>query len=223
MQHMLPVNVLIALAFITSLSTQTGVHDATSLVRTEVEKVQGTETQNKEEAAELRRQEIEAKRLEIEQKNAAKRAAVTEKLSGKRAEQCKAKQDQINRMLDERSEAARRHYETFATIQDRLQTYAENQKLDIKYDSALQIIIPGAQDKALAAVQALETTQFDCENVDASAPGAIIKDQIAATKLALSEYRDAIKEYAEAIKAAASASEATPTEQNSEEQGDLSE
>lgn len=84
MQHVLTVNVLMALALLTNLTTQVGVHDIGTLVRADTEKVQGVETQSREESAELRRQEIEAKRLEVEQKNAAKRAAITEKLSGRR-------------------------------------------------------------------------------------------------------------------------------------------
>lgn len=207
MQHMLTVNVLMALAFMTSLASQTAIHDAAALVRAETEKVQGVEAEDKEAVAEIRRQEIEAKRLEIEQKNAAKRAAVTEKLSGKRAEQCEAKQEQINRMLDDRSEAAKRHYETFNTIQQRLSTYAESEKLDIEYDSALSIIIMEAEDKAKVAVENLEKTDFACATADANAPGAIIKEQVADVKNALNEYRSALRNYADAIKAAADAVE----------------
>lgn len=221
---MLTVNVLMALAFMTSLASQTGIHDAAALVRAETEKVQGVESEDKESAAEIRRQEIEAKRLEIEQKNAAKRSAITEKLSGKRAEQCEAKQDQINRMLDERSEAARRHYETFNTIQERLSTYAESEKLDIEYDSALSIIIMEAEDKAKVAVETLEKNDFACATADANAPGAIIKEQVADTKTALNEYRSALKNYADAIKTAADAAEQIETsEASAENQGGESE
>lgn len=148
------------------------------------------------------------KRDQIEQKMAEKHAAITEKLSGARAEKCSKKQDTINRILDTRIAAAQKHLERFSSIQDRLTDFVATKKLTIENGSALALIMDDKRTEAQASIDAIQTVDFSCNDADANAPGKIITEQISTTKSALKDYRTAIKDYAVVVKAAATEGEA---------------
>lgn len=181
--------------------TETPDHNATSTADdTRREEVRTTDIASRE--AE-RRLELDAKRQALEQKVAERRAAIAEKLSGARAESCEKKQTAINRILDNRTDAAQRHYDRFKSIQDRLVSFVDSKELNVENASALEVIMEDKQVAAQGAIDAVTAAEFTCKDADARSPGTIIIDQIAAAKQALKEYRTAIKDYAVAVKSAA--------------------
>lgn len=162
--------------------------------------------------------EIEARKQELEQKLAEKRASVSEKLLGVRAEKCEKQQVNINSMLDKRFETAQKHFNTFNAIQLRLEELVEDKEIEVSNHSALKLIMTNLGAKAQGSISMLKSTDFKCEDADATAPGAIVKDQVATAKQDLKNYRDAIKDYAQTIKSSVeSTTEPSSDETTSEE------
>jgi len=150
-----------------------------------------------------RTEEIQSKRQAMEDRFAEKRAAIATKLSGERKQRCESKEAKINQMLDKRTAAAQRHFDTFKSIQDRLTTFVADKNLDVENAAALELIMNDAQTAAQAAITAASSVEFACKDADASSPGHIIMDEIVTAKQALKEYRQAVRDYAIAVKAAA--------------------
>lgn len=147
-------------------------------------------------------EDVETKRTQIEQKISEKRAQIHEKLTGKRVEQCEKKQASINQILDNRVSAASKHLERFKAIQEKLVAFVDAKDLAVDNANALELIMDDMRSSAQAAIDAASTTDFSCDNADATAPGQIVTEQVSAQKQALVQYRDALKDYSAAVKTA---------------------
>lgn len=147
--------------------------------------------------------EVEQKRLELQQKIEARRAAVSERLSGQRADDCEKREQGINEALSSRTAAAERYLEKFKTIHTRLSDFAQKHSLHVDNAEALLLIMEDKQHTAEGTIAAAKLSSFDCSVTSAATPGSIIRGLISEEKYALSEYRDAIKDYAAAVKTAA--------------------
>ena len=152
-------------------------------------------------------EDVFKKQAEIEQKIAEKQAAVLHKLEGNRAQKCQRHETRINEILTNRVDAAQRHFDTFKSIQTRLETFVANKHLDVVNANALKTIMDDRQASALAAIETTRAVHFSCADTDATAPGKIVMDQVAAEKQALKQYRTAIKDYAVAVKSSAKATD----------------
>lgn len=206
-----------ATAVLGSAQTSQALTFVDDFTQTVAARVQGTESQSDQAARAAEKQaEIEARRQAIKQRIADRRAAITEKLSGKRAEQCEQQEAAINRVIDERANAAERHFNKFKAIQNKLTAFVADKELTIDNARAHELIIPGQEVEAQAAINELKALDFECTLTDANTPGAIITEQVAAAKQALKDYRTAIKDYAVAIKSAIATQETTePTDSDS--------
>ncbi len=201
---------------VSGTSTTYAIHTSTSItdvLNSTVSSVreQTTRTTN-DNSAEDKKVELETRKQELEQKLADKRAAISQKLMGARAEKCQAKQVNINSMLDKRAESAQKHFDKFKAIQDRLVTLVNEKELDVENHGGLENIMTRLQIEAQAKITSLSTNNFDCGEADATAPGSIVKDQVTQAKQALKNYRDAIKDYAVAIKASVNKTAEAPAE-----------
>ena len=161
--------------------------------------------------------ELEQRRMEIQQKIQAKRDAVTERLSGRRAEICEQKEQGINQAIAARNASAQRYFDKFKAIQERLTSFASEKKLEIKNASALELIMNDKRDETAATISAANATTFDCAMTSASNPGHIIRELVQEEKNTLLEYRAAVKDYALAVKAAAQSIESSSTTETSPE------
>lgn len=172
--------------------------------------------------SEEHKNELDAKRQALEQRLAERRAAVTEKLSGERAELCKRKEQTINQTLDNRVDAAQRHFDKLKDIHGKLAAFVTEKELSVNNANALELILGEKQADAQATIDAVKALDFECTIADAHAPGAIVIDQMTEAKQALKDYRTAIKDYAVAIRSAATPStdrtgDSTDTSEQSEE------
>lgn len=147
--------------------------------------------------------ELDAKRQAIEQRLAERRAAVTEKLSGERVMRCEKKEVTINQILDNRVDAAQRHFDKLKAIHEKLAAFVIEKELSVDNANALELILSEKQGDAQATIDAVKALDFECAITDAHAPGSIVIDQMTETKQALKDYRTAIKDYAVAIRSAA--------------------
>lgn len=147
-----------------------------------------------------RQEEAELKRQEIEAKVAEKKAAITDKLSEKDAEKCEQRESTINSVLDNRVLAAEKHLENFKAIEDKLRLFVTEKNLDLDNSGLYTSTLDTTAAEALGAINDI---QFNCEEASAAAPGALVKERMSVAKQALKDYRTAIKDYAAAIKAAA--------------------
>ncbi|MEO5499658.1 MAG: hypothetical protein ABIR46_04110 [Candidatus Saccharimonadales bacterium] len=213
---MLAILLAVTIAIGGSNTTQ-ALHDTTSLTNTLTSTISTVRDQTTrtttDETTEQKRLELEARKQELEQKVTQKRAAISEKLMGARAERCMAKQDKINTMLDTRVTSAQKHFDTFKAIQDRLVLLVKENELDVENHGGLENLMDIFQTDAQASINNLGSTNFACEDADATAPGAIVKDQVSVAKKALKDYRDSIKNYAVAIKASIEQPKETPAEE----------
>lgn len=157
------------------------------------------------------KQDVQEKRQALEQKMAERKAAIAEKLSGQREEKCKQREATINSVLDNRVSAAERYFTKFQAIQKKLTTFATEKQLNIENAAALELVMNDSANTAQAALQAIQAIDFTCANASAAAPGALVKDQVVATKQALKDYRTAIKDYAAALKASVEQDKTTDT------------
>lgn len=180
------------------------------LTQTVAARVQGVEGQDNQAARAAEKQaEIEARRQAIKQRIIDRRAAITEKLSGARADQCEKQEADINRAIDDRANAAEKHLGKFKAIQDKLTAFVAEKGLVIENARAHELILPGQESKAQAVIAELKAFEFDCSLASATAPGAITTEQVSEVKQALKDYRTAIKDYALAIRNAAAAPQET--------------
>lgn len=199
------VSLLLAATLTVGIAQTSQALETENIVQSAVSRVERTEgdVRGISDRAAEKRKEIEAKRLEIEQRIADRKAAIAEKLSGERAERCLERQDTINNILDNRTSAAQQHFDKFQAIQDKLVAFVADKELSVENANALEIIMDDKQTEAQAAIDAAGATNFDCMNTDANAPGKIVMEQVAAAKQALKGYRTAIKDYAVAVRTAA--------------------
>lgn len=212
-KHIL-VAALLASAVTVGATHATGaVSDVEALSKTDTATTQRTDSQNKEptELAVINQEDVETKRQALEVKMAERKAAIIEKLSGKRKEKCQAREATINTILDNRVSAAQRYFDKFAAIQEKLVTFTEEKKLNVQNQAALELVMNDSASAAQAAIQAISSSDFACESAAAAAPGALVKDQIGTAKEALKAYRTAIKDYAVAIKSSAEQAKTTDT------------
>lgn len=147
--------------------------------------------------------ELEQKRQEIRDRIAEKHAAVSEKLSGQRAEACEKKEAAINQMLIDKAAKAQELYDKFQNIQDRLTEFADTHHLDVDSAEALELIMIDKQQEAAALIDTVRFTTFDCANTSANNPGQVVRSLVEDKKQALTDYRDALRDYADAVREAA--------------------
>lgn len=190
------------------------------LARSETAEIQQSVKENAVEVLDARRDEQFQKQQEVKDRIAERRAAVAEKLAGKRAETCEQKEHNINQMLTSKVDTAQSYYDRFQSIQTKLTEFARYHELDVDNAQALELILSEKQQNAAVFIETARATGFSCEETAADNPGQIVRELVDQKKQALVEYRDALKEYAAAVKEAAAEHEATPHRHGSATTGD---
>ena len=212
----------LALATVTTLGTSQTTH-ALHPVDSLTESVRARLQQTKEHVQSAvdkkaeKQIELDAKRQAIEQRIADRRAAITEKLTGERADRCEKKEVAINQILDNRVITAEKYFDKLKSIHDKLDAFVTDKQLDVDNANALKLILDEKQDDAQATIEAAKALDFDCTIADAHAPGLIVVDEMTEAKQSLKDYRTALKDYAVAVRSAATNSSDTQTDTN--EQG----
>lgn len=174
-------------------------------------------------------QEREARTTELRAKaNEAREAAqvrveerkkeVAEKLQGKRLEACERHEVNINRILDKSAKQSEKKLEVARKIEDRVKDFYEAKKLNLANYDALTVVVDEKEDAAVAAIEAVEATEYDCTaEGEKKEIGALISSSMKSQNAAVREYRVAVKDLLREVKQSAKAAEAEKTEDTTEE------
>lgn len=156
--------------------------------------------------ATVKQEEVSAKRQEIAEKIAEKKARVDERLTGARLEKCKKRESKVNAIIAKHVTNDERHMKTFDTVRDNLVGFIERKKLDVSGQAELKDAMDTKRQTALDAIDSLRAQTFSCNDASATEPGSIVKQVNTLARDALKDYRTAIRQYAQAVKKAATES-----------------
>ncbi len=140
------------------------------------------------------------------------------KTAEQRKKSCEARQDALNRKIENYDRHATKHLAVFDKIFERVQSFQAEKKLDAAQYDELLATAKEKQAAATTAVKALDnvTVTVDCAASDPAASVATVKAAVQDTKQALKDYRTAIKDVIRALSASAdkSADKADSTDEN---------
>lgn len=174
------------------------------------------ETENEQAAdSKTRLERIEAKRLEIQSRLDTMKQDRRAALDAKRLEACEKKSNKINSIIQKRSSQASKHLAVFTKISDRVQEFVADKSLTIENYDALVANIEDKEQAATAAIEANTNTVFDCDSVDASSPGKVVKASVNGVRDALKEYRTAIKDLIVKVKSNSAVKEDSSSDETS--------
>lgn len=158
-------------------------------------------------------EQIEQKRAaaqeRAEQAKTEAKARVAEnkqRLEGKKLEACEAREQRINRTMEQMATRGENHIAVFTKISDRVKTfYAEKGKTVTNYD-ALVADIDAKKQAAEAAVASAQSVGdvFSCDSDSPKIASEQFREAHKAQVAALKEYRTSVKNLIEAVKSAQS-------------------
>jgi len=126
---------------------------------------------------------------------------------------CKARQNAINRRIDNYAKAAQTNLDTFNNILTKVQAFYTDKKLNVASYGALLATAQAQQTAAQQAVDALKSLDvtIDCTQSDPAQALVTVKTAVAATRTALQSYRSSIKDIITALEGASSAQNSNTT------------
>lgn len=150
-----------------------------------------------EKLLEQKRENRQAKSLELRQKA------------------CEARKAGLEKKVQNYSASATKHTDTFNKIYDRVLAYQAKKQLTVENFDALKSAVDDKKAAAAAAVAAISTTDtaVDCTSEDPAAAVAALKESVKSARSALHEYRKAIKDLVVALQ---EAKESEPTENSTQ-------
>lgn len=169
-----------------------------------------TETENETGSSSGRHTEqVAERRAELQKKVQALRQEAKTHLNDARKKVCETRQDNINKIIQKRSEQGTKQLGVFTKISDRVQEFVKNKNLTVENYDGLVSAINDKEAAAQAAIDANSGVTFSCDTTSADKPAQVPRTTIEAVRTALKDYRTAIKNLIVNVKASAEKTEAT--------------
>ena len=140
------------------------------------------------------------RKAELETELREKKAAVKEKIKGKRLEACMKHESKINEVIDAAHSRGARVVERLSNVDTSVREFYAKKNLSLSNYDELTNAIDDAKASALAAVSVTDEQTFVCSDDDSTRPGGVISDAVKAQHSAVKEYRDSIRALIEAIR-----------------------
>ena len=164
------------------------------------------------------KERIAQRKVELEQRLAAKAEMRKERLEGRRLARCQNRQELINNLIDKSAATGLRHLQNIQRVEERVKQFAEKKSISSEAYTASLESVDEKEAAAAAAVGVLETQSFDCATVDGAAPGSGIRTIREAKQTALSEYRTSVVGLIQTVKSEFASQQSDPEAQSTEEQ-----
>jgi len=188
-------------------STNTSAEDNTSTPQTEPPQDNPPETGgDKTDVSKFRQEAIQT--LQADRKDLHEQHTALQRQAA-----CKARQNAINRRIDNYAKAAQTNLDTFNNILTKVQAFYTDRKLNVANYGTLLATVQAQQTAAQQAVGALKSLDvtIDCTQSDPAQTLVTVKTAVAATRTALQSYRSSIKDIITALEGASSAQNSNTT------------
>lgn len=149
-----------------------------------------------------RQERIDAKKAEIQQKLDAKASERKVKLEGRRLAQCQNRQANINALLNKSLNVGQAKLERIQNFEAAIIKFYEEKELSSDAYEAAKADSAAKGVSATAALESIQTTTFECTDVDAGKPSDTIKTAHEMKRNALKEYRDSVQELLKVVREA---------------------
>lgn len=143
---------------------------------------------------------IEQRRAELKEKLEMKAENRREMLEGKRLAKCQSKQAEINQLLDSSSTVGNRHLENLQRLEEKVSAFAAKKSIASETYTTALATADEKEAAAIAALEVMDTQNFDCSSVDGSDPASGVKEMRQAKRAALGAYRDSVIELIHVVK-----------------------
>lgn len=148
------------------------------------------------------RERIAQRKAELENELKQKREERKEKLEGRRLARCQNREDNINSLLDKSATIGKERLARIQRIEEGVKAFYEKQQLtSSEYDAAVQAV-DEKEAAAVAALDVIETEDFNCDDVDGAKPSDTIHAAHEAKRTALKEYRDSVQQLIKIVRQA---------------------
>lgn len=159
-------------------------------------------THNRAQMSETQKRIIEEKRIAEQKRIAVTKEAVHEKLATKRLEVCEKRQTKINDIISRGATQNNKQLGVFQKIEAKVLQFATNKNITSESIDAAAAVADEKEAAAIVAIEASQTTSFDCHTTNGANPGSVIKQTMTSRHAALKEYRTAVKNLIVAVKQA---------------------
>lgn len=146
------------------------------------------------------KEQIAERKREIKDRIASIRTKQSSKLSDKRLQKCQVRQEKINTYIRTSSDLSRDKLTKVQSVEETIRQFYQKQSVkSTEYDAA-SLLVDEKEASAIAAIEMVESTKFNCNKVGSKNPSEEIKLLHAARTAALAEYRDNLKQLIKIIK-----------------------
>jgi len=148
------------------------------------------------------RERIEERKTELENELKQRKEDRKEKLEGRRLARCQNREDNINSLLDKSANIGKERLAKIQRFEEGVKAFYEKQQLtSAEYDAVLQTV-DEKEAAAVAALDVIETEDFNCDDVDGEKPSDAIHTAHEAKRTALKEYRDSVQQLIKVVRQA---------------------
>lgn len=171
---------------------------ATNGVRTTVE----TTVQATDEKLASQKERIEARKAELRERLEAKATERKERLEGRRLAQCQNRQENINELMDKSAGVGREKLTRIQGFEQAIKDFYVKQELTADTYDAVVASVDTAEAEAVAALDTMDSWQYDCAEIDGQRPTEQIQLNREAKRESLKAYRDSVQELLKVVREA---------------------
>jgi hypothetical protein len=179
-------------------NVRTKVESTTNEVRTTVEETESTVT----DTLKSQKERIESRKSELREKLEAKAAERKERLEGRRLAQCQNRQTNINELMDKSANAGRDKLVRIQGFEQAIKDFYAKQELSSESYDAAVATVDAREAEAIAALDTMDSWQYDCEAIDGKRPTQDIQLNRQAKREGLKAYRDSVQELLKIVREA---------------------
>lgn len=159
------------------------------------------------------KEQIEARKAELEAKLRQRHAERKERLEGRRLAICQNRETAINELLDKSASNGKEHLARIQRFEEGVKRFYDKKELSSpEYDAAV-LVVDQKEGEAIAALNVLDTQQFDCTTLDGASPSASIKESRETKHAALRAYRDSVIDLLHIVKATFAATQTSTSDE----------
>lgn len=148
------------------------------------------------------REQIEARKAELQEKMSQKVAERKVKLEGRRLAQCQNRQATINKLMDTSVTNGQARLQRIQRFEEGIKKFYTEQALTSESYDAVLLTVDEKEAQAIAVLDTTAAQDFDCTVVDGATPAAELRSLRESKHLALKEYRDSVKELLRVVREA---------------------
>jgi hypothetical protein len=178
------------------------VQEDTKKVTNEVRNTVESTVQSTDDTLTSQKERIEARKTELKQRLEAKATERKERLEGRRLAQCQNRQTNINELMDKSANVGREKLARIQGFEQAIKDFYVKQELTTAAYDDVVASVDAAEGEAIAALDAMDSWQYDCEAIDGQRPTEQIQLNREAKREGLKAYRDSVQELLKVVREA---------------------